>query len=96
MKQQFWWPASIAALGSGMAVAVTMLHHVQASRAGVPGGYLPMILCAAVVGLLAGACGYASAPPSSRGALIAILIGLGVSSATWLLLLATLITAIGT
>ena len=95
MKQRSWWSIPIVAVGSGVAVAATLLHHMQAYRAGVPGGYLVFGLGTLSVGVLAGVGTYFTAPATRRAIQKAAAVTVGVSLATAGVLLATLIWAFG-
>ena len=95
MKQLSWVAVPVVALGSALAVASTLLHHTQAHRLGVPGGYLPLGLGAVCVGLVASVGCFLVAPQERRSVPAAILVALVVAFATSGLLLATLIWAFG-
>lgn len=95
MKQFSWLPTSIAALGSGVAVAITILHYAEAHRAGVHGGYFALWLGALGAGVVAGVTSYLSAPKVPRVASKAATVAIGVALATAGVLAATLISAFG-
>ena len=95
MKQLTWLAVPIAALGSGLAVAATLLYYAQAHRLGVPGGYLPMGLGAVCVGLLSGIGGFLVASPRWRSIPVAAGVVLVTTLAASGLLLVTLIWAFG-
>ncbi|MBF6025045.1 hypothetical protein [Lysobacter niastensis] len=95
MKQLSWLVVPVAALGSALVVAATLLHYAQAHRQGDPGGYLSIGLGAICVGLLAGVGVFLVASPRWRAISVAFGVALVTSLATCGLLLATLIRAFG-
>ena len=95
MKQLSWLAVPIAALGSGLAVAATLLHYAQAHRLGVPGGYFPLGPGSVCVGFLAGTGAFLVAPPQWRTIPVAAGVALVTTLAASGLLLITLISAFG-
>ena len=95
MKHVSFWPVPIAVLATVTAVAVTLLHYVQADRMGVGGGYSALCFGALSVGVLAGIATYFSGLPTRRAIPTALALGTFVSLATAVVLAAALIRVYG-
>jgi hypothetical protein len=96
MRQIAWWFVPVAVLAGNFCVAATLLHHIEAHRLGVPGGYLPIALGSVGVGLCAGAGSFITSVPEWRSIPLAVAIASGVSLMTAGLLLVILVRAFGT
>jgi len=96
MRQTAWWFVPVAVLAATFCVAATLLHHIEAHRLGVPGGYLSLALGSAGVGLCAGAGSFFSSPPTGRSVPLMVAIAGAASLITAGLLLVLLIRAFGT
>jgi len=75
--------------------SATFLQYAKAYRAGLPGGYFPIILGAAAVGLLAAICNYFNQPKLTRSTDMSILSGATASLTFFAALLSTLILSFG-
>jgi len=96
MRRIAWWFVPVAVLAATFCVAATLLHHIEAHRLGIPGGYLPTVLGSMGVGLCAAAGSFISAAPDRRSIPLAAAVAGGVSLVTAALLLVILIRALGT
>lgn len=96
MRRIAWWFVPVAVLVGAFCVAGTLLHHIEAHRLGVPGGYLPMVVGSVGVGLCAGAGSFIASASNRRSIPVMVAVAGGVSLVTAGLLLVTLIRAFGT
>lgn len=96
MRQIAWWFVPVTVLAGTFCVAVTLLHHIEAHRLGVPGGYLPIALGSVGVGLCAGAGSFIASDPESRSIPQAVGIASGVSLVTAGILCVILVRGFGT
>ena len=95
MEKSSAWLFALAVTGSVFATAATLLQYVQANRAGQPGGYLPILSGALIVGLLVALIGYFATLKGARSALTASLLGVFASVAFTAILVVTLIWGFG-
>jgi hypothetical protein len=95
MERSASLPVPLAAIGSVLATAATLLLYIQAHHAGHPGGYAPVMLGAIAVGLLVAGCSYFGKLQAARSGFAAILLGVLASVAFFGILFVTLIWGFG-
>jgi hypothetical protein len=86
---------SFAVIGTVGITAITILQYIQAHHENLPGGYLPLFVGAALIGLLTAICSYFASSSSGRSPLLALLIGSLSSLAFFGILICRLIVGFG-
>jgi len=96
MEKSASWLIAIAAIGSVLAAAATLLHYIQSHRVGQPGGYLALALGTITVGVLVAGCSHFAKPEATRSAPTSGLQGAFASLAFVAIVFVTLIWGFGT